>query len=61
MDIEFIDYLREFWRPVLLPPDDPRKWFQHPIGVIANYVATVEPARAETKLLSRGWQALTSV
>ena len=44
--------------PLLLAPDDPREWYEHPIGVVPNFLATRNPARAKELFAGRGWLAL---
>jgi hypothetical protein len=46
---------RSFWRPLLLPPEEPPR---HPFQP-SNFLATTGPARALARLRSPGWTALS--
>lgn len=50
---------RTFLRPTLNPCDDSRTWDQHPVGVLANFVATLDPDRAQSRFSVAGWKALS--
>jgi hypothetical protein len=49
---------RSFLRPLLLPDNDPRRWDEHPVGVLRNYLATLDPDRARKRFTKPGWQVL---
>lgn len=51
---------RSFSRPLLLPGSDPRGWDQHPVGVLSNYLATLDPDRARSRFTKPGWQVLST-
>lgn len=47
---------RSTWRPLLLPPEArPRQTY-----LPANYLATIDPARARARFAARGWRALSN-
>jgi len=50
---------RTFFRPTLNPADDSRPADQHPVGVLANFLATLNPARAQSRFSSAGWKVLS--
>jgi FkbM family methyltransferase len=50
---------RSFLKPLLLPGNDPRRWDEHPVGVLSNYLATLDPHRARQRFTEPGWQVLS--
>jgi FkbM family methyltransferase len=50
---------RTFNRVLLCPANDSREWYEHPIGVLPNYLATLDTNRVRTLLQEPGWQILT--
>lgn len=51
---------RTLRRLLLLPVDDPREWFEHPIGVMPNYLATRNVQRTRERFAEPGWFSLKS-
>jgi FkbM family methyltransferase len=51
---------RSFSRPLLLPASDTQRWDEHPIGVLPNFLATLEPKRAQLRFSPTGWRALSA-
>jgi FkbM family methyltransferase len=51
---------RRFSKPLLLPSNDPRRWNEYPVGVLSNYLATLDHERAEARFSKSGWRALSS-
>jgi FkbM family methyltransferase len=49
---------RNFLRPLLLPPGESMSWDQHPIGVLPNFLATLNPARAQLRFSAARWRTL---
>ena len=47
---------RSTWRPLLLPPEAPPRQSYLP----SNFLATIDPARAQLRFAPRGWYALWS-
>jgi FkbM family methyltransferase len=50
---------RTLLRPLLNPCDDSRDSDQHPVGVLANFLATIDDERAQSRFSARGWKALS--
>jgi Methyltransferase FkbM domain len=47
---------RSFSKPVLCNRDDSRGTDQHPIGVLPNYLATLDSSRTVARFAASGWQ-----